>query len=76
MGAFMVNGNQGCGRAHLFRARGARRVHDITSDDLEETEILLMSPEEVLQAIASGDVATLAHAATIALALNKEFTGH
>lgn len=73
LGSYVVNGNQGCGKAHIFLAHGARRTQCIHNDDLEETVVLLMTPEEVVQAVMNGDVATLASVATIALALNTKF---
>jgi ADP-ribose pyrophosphatase len=73
MGSYVVNGNQGCGKAHLFFATGARKVNDIHNDDLEETEVLLMKPKEVIQAAIKGEIATLTSMTAIALALNKEF---
>ena len=72
LGSYVVNGNQGCGKAHIFLALGARQTQSVHSDDLEETEVLLMKPEEVIQAVGNGDIATLASVATVALALNTE----
>jgi len=74
LGNFIVNGNYGCGRAHLFLARNAQRISDPASGDLEDTEILLMTPEEVLQAVRSGQVNVLGSVTAIALALNPGFT--
>ena len=73
LGSYIVNGNQGCGKAHLFLATGAYQTKAINSDDLEETEILLMSQEEVIQAVIKGDMVTLGHVTAIALALNTNF---
>jgi ADP-ribose pyrophosphatase len=73
LGCFVVNANQGCGKAHLFIANGVRQTQHPDSGDLEEIEILLMTRGEVIQAILNGEVATLAAVATLALALNPEF---
>ncbi len=73
LGSYIVNGNQGCGKAHLFLATGAYQTKAINSDDLEETEILLMSQEEVIQSVIEGDMVTLGHVTAIALALNPKF---
>jgi ADP-ribose pyrophosphatase len=69
LGAFAMNGNYGCGTVHFFRARGARLAVEPHSGDLEDTELLLMSVEELCQALARGEVAILAAAAGILLAL-------
>jgi ADP-ribose pyrophosphatase len=42
LGAFMTNANQGCNTAHLFRARGCRRVSEPTARDLEDAEVVVM----------------------------------
>lgn len=73
LGAYVVNGNQGCGKAHIFLALQAHQTQCTHTHDLEETVVLLMTPEEVVQAVMNGDIATLASVATIALALNTEF---
>jgi len=69
LGRFMVNGNQGCGRAHLFTARNARFVAEPDSGDLEEMRIVLLSPEDALAAVLNGELPLLSGAATIALAM-------
>ena len=52
LGSYVVNGNYGCGKAHLFRAPDARRVSEPNANDLEEIEILLMTPQELAGAAA------------------------
>ena len=73
LGSYVVNGNQGCGKAHLFLALEAHQTRDVSTHDLEETEVLLMTPGQVIKAVKSGKVATLASIAAVALALNAEF---
>jgi ADP-ribose pyrophosphatase len=68
LGTFTSDGNRGAGRAHLFRAEGARKVAEPASDDLEEAETLLFTRAELLAALGRGEVAVLSSAATIALA--------
>ena len=55
LGAFVVDGNRGCGQAHVFLAMGVERVADPTDGDLEERQIVLLSPSEFLNAISRGD---------------------
>jgi len=70
LGSFVAHGSYGCGKAHLFLARNAERVAAPNSGDLEEIEIVLMKPEEVVEAIHRGDIALLGTVAAIALATN------
>lgn len=68
LGAYAVNGNYGCGRAHLFVATGARKVAEPDSGDLEDMEILLMSRPELLEATRGGLVHLLGAVTVIGLA--------
>jgi len=68
-----VHGNYGCGRAHLFTARNAQRVAEPDSGDLEDTEIVLMKLEDIVEAVSNGEVALLSSIAAIALATNPSF---
>ena len=72
LGSYVVNGNQGCGKAHIILATGAHQTRSVQNDDLEEIQVLLLKPDEVVQALMNGDVATLGSAAAIAIALNAE----
>jgi len=69
LGTFAVDGNRGAGTAHLFLARGARRVADVESDDVEEQELLLPDRDELEAALDAGEFKVLAWAANVALAL-------
>ncbi len=69
MGTFAVDGNRGAGTAHLFLARGARRIADVESDDVEDQELLLLDRDELEAALDAGEFKVLAWAANVALAL-------
>jgi ADP-ribose pyrophosphatase len=69
LGTFAMNGNYGCGMAHLFHATGARRVAAPESGDLEEMQVVLMSRDELAQALQGGKIPLLGAAAVITLAL-------
>jgi ADP-ribose pyrophosphatase len=73
LGVYTCNANQGCGRAHFFVAGNARQVADPRSGDLEQMEVVLLSREELFQAMAAGEVNSLGAVAALALALNPEF---
>lgn len=69
LGRYAVDGNRGCGVGHFFLATGARRVAEPASDDLEEQELLLMTPAEVEAALLRGELRVMSWAAAFALAL-------
>jgi len=69
LGSFPVDANRGAGEGHFFLARGARRVADPKSDDLEEQKLLLLSRQELENAVAKSDFKVLPWVAAILLAL-------
>jgi ADP-ribose pyrophosphatase len=71
LGSFAVDGNRGCGTAHLYLARGAEYVQPIDADDLEEQELLRLSRAELAAALAAGDFKVMPWAANVALALAR-----
>ena len=54
LGGYTVNANQGGAVSYMFHATGCRRIAGPCSDDLEETEILFLSRDELLAAITRG----------------------
>jgi ADP-ribose pyrophosphatase len=69
LGNYVVDGNRGAGRAHLFLARDARYVMEPIGDDLEEQQLLRLSRSEVEAALTAGEFKVLAWATVVALAL-------
>jgi ADP-ribose pyrophosphatase len=69
LGRFPVDANRGAGTGSSFLAQGARRVAEINADDLEEQELLSLTPEELEQALLNGEFKIMPWAFTIALAL-------
>jgi ADP-ribose pyrophosphatase len=69
LGRYAVDGNRGCGQAHLFLARSARWHQPIHADDLEEQELLILTRAEVKAALHGGEFKVLAWATVMALAL-------
>jgi ADP-ribose pyrophosphatase len=69
LGCYVVDGNRGAGRAHLFLALNAYRVTRPNADDLEEQELLYLNPSEVEAALATGEFKVLPWATVVALAL-------
>ncbi len=69
LGSYTVDGNRGCGQAHIYLARGLHVVAEPDADDLEEIRLDMMSLEDLEQHLRSGKVATLGAAAAIGLGL-------
>jgi ADP-ribose pyrophosphatase len=76
LGRYAVDSNRGAGTAHLYLARGARRVAEPDADDLEEQELLLLSREEIEAALEAGAFKVLPWAAGVALALRHTTPAH
>lgn len=68
LGSFITNANQGGATAHFFRAVDCRRVAEANSGDLEESELLLITPGEAMAAMRAGGLASLSHVALLMLA--------
>ncbi|MBT5433374.1 MAG: NUDIX hydrolase [Rhodospirillaceae bacterium] len=69
LGRYTMNSNYGCGCCNIYMASDAIRIAEPDSGDLEEAEIVLMTPEELLQALGRGEVSVIGHAAAIAMVM-------
>lgn len=69
LGHYVVGGNRGIAKAHLYLARDARQVAEPDADDLEEMVMLLLSRAEVEAALKAGEFKLLSWAATMSMAL-------
>ena len=59
LGSYVVQGNhRGC-VCHMFHARGARKVAEADSGDLEEMRLEFLTRAELIEAAAAGDYALL-----------------
>jgi ADP-ribose pyrophosphatase len=68
LGRFVVDGNRGCGTAHLFLARGAQQVAEPDQSDLAEMGIELITLDAFIHAVRRGRSVELATAAALGLA--------
>jgi ADP-ribose pyrophosphatase len=78
LGSFVTQANQRCQTAHFFHARGCAKLRPPDSGDLEEHEeheVLSMTREEILAALARGEFPILEHAALLALVTNPHLGG-
>ncbi len=69
VGRFVADGNRQCGAMHLFLAFDAALSATPEEDETEVLEVELFTREQLLAALERGEVATLAAAAGIGLAL-------
>lgn len=69
LGRYAVDGNRGAGAGYFFLARGAHRVTEPVSDDLEEQETLFLTLAEARDALGRGEFKLMPWAAAVALAL-------
>jgi ADP-ribose pyrophosphatase len=71
LGNYLVDPNRRVATGYLFLARRAHREYNIDSDDLEEQEILLLTRDELEEALEQGEFKILAWAAAVAFALRR-----
>jgi ADP-ribose pyrophosphatase len=69
LGSYVLEPNRGVSVANLFLARGAERIADPDSDDLEDQQLLLMERAELEDALIWGEFKVVTWAAVVALAL-------
>lgn len=71
-GDYVMQGNQrGC-VAHLFQAKGCRKVAEADSGDLEEMRLELLTREELVAAAANGEFAIVSSLCMLTLVLQPE----
>jgi ADP-ribose pyrophosphatase len=71
--SFISSANYRCCEGHIFVAQNAQKVAQPDSGDLEDMEVVLLYPDELVQAVQQGQVIVLGALAAIALALNPLF---
>jgi ADP-ribose diphosphatase len=68
LGSFVTNANQGCNTAHLFRIDGCQRQCDPDSGDLEEMELTVFEPAELLSPSRFAEMGVLSYVTLVLLA--------
>jgi ADP-ribose pyrophosphatase len=71
LGHYLVDPNRKMATGHLYLARGASKVSELTADDLEEQEIVFLTAQELADALENGEIKCLAWALAVSLALGK-----
>lgn len=69
--SLVLHSNYGCGKAHIFVARSARQLIEPAAQDLEEMQVVLLTPQEVLAAFYAKEVVAFSGAAAVVLASNR-----
>jgi ADP-ribose pyrophosphatase len=72
LGSYVVDPNRGVGTVNLFLARDAKHIAKPESDDLEDQELILLSRQELEEALLGGQFKILSWVACIALALQVD----
>jgi ADP-ribose diphosphatase len=68
LGSFVTNANQGCNTAHLFRIDGCQCECDPDSGDLEEMELTVFEPAELLSPSRFAEMGVLSYVTLVLLA--------
>lgn len=71
LGHYRVDPNRGIATGHLYLARNCVQAGEMTVDDLEEQQLVLLSRQELEQALENGEMKVLAWAAALAFAFRK-----
>lgn len=71
LGDYAIDANRGAGRGYFFLALNASKIQSPIQDDLEEQELLLLTRDELEQALDSNKFAIMPWTAAVALALRK-----
>ncbi len=70
LGSHILDPNRGIATMHLFLALNAKQAAEPNSDDLEDQELLLLSRNEIENALKAGEFKILAWSAVVAMSLN------
>lgn len=70
LGEYTAEPSRGLAKRYLFFARGAKKVAEIDSDDLEEQHLLALSREELETASRNGEFKVPGWAAVVAMSIN------
>jgi ADP-ribose pyrophosphatase len=69
LGGYAIDGNRGCGKGHLFLAENCVFKGQVTSDDLEDQEMIRLSRDEMMGALQQQAFGVMSWVAAVALAL-------
>jgi ADP-ribose pyrophosphatase len=70
LGSHLLDPNRGIATMHLFLALNAKKVAEPNSDDLEDQELVVLSRNEIEQALRAGEFKVLSWSAVVAMSLN------
>lgn len=68
LGSYIVDGNYGVATEHVYLARGARKVTEPASGDLEDMEVVVSPLADVSAQLRGGEISQLSSAAALAMA--------
>jgi ADP-ribose pyrophosphatase len=70
LGSHLLDPNRGIATMYLFLALNAKKVAEPSGDDLEDQELVVLSRNEIEQALRAGEFKVLAWSAVVAMSLN------
>jgi ADP-ribose pyrophosphatase len=70
LGSYKADPNRGIGTRHFYLAKGAHRVAEPDSDDVEDQHLLFLSRAELMEALVTGEFKVMSWMAVVALALH------
>lgn len=73
IGAYLVDGSRGCGKAHFFMAEDIEKVTEPVNDDTEECEIEFLGSAEIKEFYLNGKISLLATIALLSIAGDINF---
>jgi ADP-ribose pyrophosphatase len=73
LGTFILDGTRNYGKAHYFIAEGLDYIAEPQKSDMEELEVSFLSIDELLSAIAQGELSLLPGISIMAIATNPLF---
>ena len=71
LGSYVISGNRGAGKAHMYLATGCQQIVEPDPGDLEEQEVVWLPLKEVQQRWTDGKFSQMATVAALALAFNR-----
>jgi ADP-ribose pyrophosphatase len=74
VGTFPVDSTRGCGRGHFYIADALEKVAEPVDDDMEDVEVIFLSPSAVMKAILKSGISSISSIALILLATNQATT--
>lgn len=74
VGTFPVDSTRGGGRGYFYIADGIEKVAEPVDDDMEDVEVIFLSPSAIMKAILQSDISSISSIALLLLATSPTMT--